>query len=119
VTVDETLPVRIEIRKIEGRIASVERDHAELRRAMEPADARAARLKTAALERAVAAQAKFEPFKHLFAGHLREQVMWMAAATNQELDSALMPSLIAAALGDPLWKTLMADARAALKELDK
>jgi hypothetical protein len=124
VTIDSTLLVRRQMRDLSEAIASVARDQAELRRAMETEEARAGRLRMAALERAASAQQRYEPFAHLFAAHLREKVLWLAAATaasdgDWELDERLLPSLLAVALQDPGWKTLVADARAALEKLDQ
>ncbi|MBS0375040.1 MAG: hypothetical protein JSR73_10705 [Proteobacteria bacterium] len=123
-TVDSTLDERRQIRDLTRSVAELERVVATLRREMEQPDARAERLRMMALERAVNAQQRFGPFMHLFAKHLREHVLWLAAAmAAQDPDGevvlpGMLPSLMAIALDDPDWRTLPDSVRAALVELD-
>jgi hypothetical protein len=85
---------------------------------------RSERLRLPALERAALANQRFQPFAHLFRDHLREQVRWLAAAVatgdvDQTVDGRLLGHLLAMALEDPAWSTLLADAGAAVRELDE
>jgi hypothetical protein len=119
-SVDRTLDSRRQLRGLERQLEALADDARALTLARESPEDREARLRAALVERAAAAEAKYLPFSHLFARHLRERVLLAIAAVGDNPDPRLLWTALMQALDLPpeRWDDVSREAAALRQSVD-